>query len=106
MQTEWHTVFEQVSYRGRQFLDLKGPRDKPLKPMTHKGGPWLSKMAGSITTFACSCQGITGHTPIGEFCHCFHLDGPVKCRCRWWNPVLQMRNHVLWVCPLFEQEHH
>ena len=105
-QTEWHDLFEQASYRGRQFLDLKGPRDKPLKPSTHKGGPWLSRVVGSITACARSCRGITGHAPLGEFCRRFHLEGPTECRCRWWNPVLQTRDHVLRVCLLFEREHH
>ena len=87
-------------------MDLKGPKDKPLKPTTHKGGPWLSKVADSVTTCAHSCWGITSHTPLGEFRQRFHLEGPIECRCRWWSPVLQTRDHVLWVCPLYKREHH
>jgi hypothetical protein len=104
---EWHSLFKQGSYRGKWFLDLNGPKDKPLKPMTHKGGPWLRHLGHTCPGFARSCRGITGHAPIGEFRQRFHLDGDIYCRCMWWRqtPVLQTRDHLLRVCSLVEREH-
>jgi ribonuclease HI len=104
---EWHSLFKQGSYRGRQFLDLNGPRDKPLKPMTHKGGLWLCHLGHTCPGFTHSCHSITGHTPIGEFHQCFHLDSDFHCWCMWWrqNPVLQTRDHLLHVCSLVKRKH-
>jgi hypothetical protein len=64
---EWHSLFKQGAYRGKRFLDLNGPKDKPLKPMTHKGGPWLRRLGHTCPGFARSCHGITGHAPMGSF---------------------------------------
>jgi hypothetical protein len=105
---EWHELFKQPGYRGASFLDLNGPKDKPLKPSTHKCGPWMRKSDFTCPGFARSCRGITNHAPIGEYRRRFHLEGVQRCPCaflRGRRAPLQTRDHILRVCSLYERSH-
>ncbi|KAF8220917.1 hypothetical protein L208DRAFT_1536816 [Tricholoma matsutake] len=94
---DWHIWFAEPLYRGWHFLQLKGVRGKPVLPSTHKGGPWLKVMGNSTTDTSCATRMITGHAPIGEYRHCFSLDGEYQCWC--FGPEIQTQDHILRVCP-------
>ena len=94
----WHAEFVKPAYRGRQFLDLKGPKGQVLLPSTHKGGPWMSGAGSNVSTFSRFCRCITGHAPIGEYRQRFNIDGPIHCGCR--HGLLQTRDHVVSSCRL------
>jgi hypothetical protein len=93
---EWHTWFSELSYWGQSFLELKGPKGKPLLPSTHKGGPWMSALGMELTSFTRLCHSITCHAPIGEYCAKFNIDGPIHCDCLYF--LRQMRDHLVCVC--------
>ncbi|KAF8221308.1 hypothetical protein L208DRAFT_1533447 [Tricholoma matsutake] len=94
---DWHTRFADPVYRGRHFYQLKGVGGKLVLPSTHKGGPWLKVMGNSTTDTSHATHMITGHAPIGEYRHCFSLDGEYQCWCH--GPEIQTRDHILCVCP-------
>jgi len=94
-ESAWHRSFADSAYRGRNFLDLKGSKGKPVLPTTRKGGPFLSE-GSSTRMFARFCRCVTGHAPIGEYCSRFNIDRPVNCDCGF--GVLETRRHILGQC--------
>ncbi|KAF8224223.1 hypothetical protein L208DRAFT_1513030 [Tricholoma matsutake] len=88
--------FLEPSYRRWHFLQLKGVGGNPVLPSTHKGGPWLKVMGNSTTGTSHATRMITSHAPIGEYHHCFSLDGEYQCWCL--SPEIQTRDHILRVC--------
>ncbi|KAF8224725.1 hypothetical protein L208DRAFT_1510151 [Tricholoma matsutake] len=83
----------ELSYCGWHFLQLKGVGGKPVLSSTHKGGPWLKVMGNSTTSTSQATHMITGHAPIGEYRHCFSLNGEYQCWCL--GPEIQTRDHLL-----------
>jgi Reverse transcriptase-like len=94
--TEWHAWFSEPSYRGQSFLELKGPKGRPLLPSTLKGGPWMLALETELTSFTRLCHGITCHAPIAEYRAKFNIDGPIHCDCSYF--LRQTRYHLVCVC--------
>ncbi|CAA7270636.1 unnamed protein product [Cyclocybe aegerita] len=91
----WSSTFQDPTYRGSEFLELQRPDGRLIQPSYLNGGPWLSYFGHSITEFACVCQCITGHTPIGVYYRCFKINEPHGCTC---GAALQFCQHVLFRC--------
>ncbi|CAA7270795.1 unnamed protein product [Cyclocybe aegerita] len=91
----WNSTFQDPTYRGSEFLELQQPDGRPLQPSYLNGGPWLSTFRHSITEFACVCQCITGHAPIGAYYRRFKINEPHGCTC---GAALQSHQHILFRC--------
>ncbi|CAA7267593.1 unnamed protein product [Cyclocybe aegerita] len=77
----WGSMFQDSTYQGSEFLELQQPDGWLIQPSYLNGGPWLSYFGHSISEFACICQCITGHVPIGAYyCH-FKINEPHGCTC-------------------------
>jgi hypothetical protein len=67
---------------------------------------WLPAIGETILLTARFCRGAMGHAPIGEFHSRFNLPGTTHCQCMF-HPTgvrkLQMRDHLLRVCPLVDR---
>ncbi|CAA7267603.1 unnamed protein product [Cyclocybe aegerita] len=91
----WSSTFQDLTYRGSEFLELQWPDGRPMQPLYLNGGPWLSTFEHSITEFACVCWCITGHVPIGAYYRHFKINEPHGCTC---GAALQSRQHILFRC--------
>ncbi|KAF9258716.1 hypothetical protein L218DRAFT_1004637 [Marasmius fiardii PR-910] len=103
-QDAWVSRFQHVTYRGSQFLEMKGLQGKPLQPSYIKGGTWLSKLGDSNALVARVVRCITNHAPVGEYYHRFNIPNTSRlCTC--WSAensqsaVVQTRTHILHHCP-------
>jgi hypothetical protein len=93
---DWHKMFQSPSYRGRNFLNLLGKKDKPRVPTYLAGGSWLPDL-GDARACARVCRVILNHAPMGEFRVRYNLGG--FCNCEYCDTgARQTRAHLLGVC--------
>ncbi|KAF9267614.1 hypothetical protein L218DRAFT_995189 [Marasmius fiardii PR-910] len=103
-QDAWVSRFQHKSYRGSQFLEMKGLQGKPLQPSYIKGGTWLSKLGDSITLTARAVRCITNHAPVGKYYRRFNIPNTSHL-CTYWSAetsqsaVVQTWTHILHHCP-------
>jgi len=98
---DWQDEFRYPSYRGHNFLDLKGPKGKLVLPSTVKGGPWLSGsgLGDNTAAFSRFSRCVTGHAPLGAYRQRFNLGGDIHCPCKVGYGILETRDHSLYSCP-------
>ncbi|PPR03350.1 hypothetical protein CVT26_007797 [Gymnopilus dilepis] len=107
----WTNQFESPSYRGHNFLALGTLDAGELIPTTVKGGSWMQSAKEAIdqggnsiysnALFACMCQAILNHAPIGSYYERFNFtDEPRSCSC---GTSLESRDHIIKRCMLYKE---
>jgi len=88
-------MFEDPSYKGRNFFHLERLDGDALKPTYINGGVWLSPVGGNLSVAMRLFRCILNHAPIGLYYERFNIPEPLACDCSF---QCQDRDHVLLSC--------
>jgi len=80
-QESWTHMFEDPSYKGRNFLHLEHLDGDALKPTYINGGVWLSPVGGNLSVATRLFRCILNHAPIGSYYERFNIPEPLACDC-------------------------
>jgi len=94
-QETWTRMFEDLSYKGHNFLHLERLDRDALIPTYINGGVWLSPVGGNLSVAVRLFRCILNHAPIGSYYEWFNIPEPLACECGF---HCQDCDHVLLSC--------
>jgi len=94
-QESWTHMFEDPSYKGRNFLHLERLDGDALKLTYINGGVWLSPVGSNLSVAVRLFRCILNHAPIGSYYERFNIPEPLACNCGFY---CQDCDHVLLSC--------
>ena len=95
----WGTLAQDPDYQGHQFLVLRDPKGKPLRPTYSNGGIWLHHVNEDNARCARFCRAILGHAPISEYYRRFNIPETHECEC---GCPVQTRHHIFTHCGVLD----
>jgi hypothetical protein len=97
----WATMSTKDDYLGHQFLILRDPKGKRLRPTYSNGGMWLRNVNEDNALCARFCRAILNHAPTGQYYRRFNIPGHETHECECGCPM-QSRHHIFTQCGVLE----
>jgi hypothetical protein len=97
----WATMSKKDEYLGHQFLILRDPKGKRLRPTYSNGGMWLRNVNEDNALCARFCRAILNHALTGEYYRRFNIPGHETHECECGCPM-QSRHHIFTQCGVLE----
>ena len=86
-------------YLGHNFLRLREPNGKQIRPMYSNGGAYLRWVNHENTLCARYTRAILNHAPLGDYMHRFNIPGYDTHECECGCPGRQQnRHHIFTWC--------
>ena len=99
----WATMARDREYLGSQFLTLRDPKGKPVRPSYANGGTWLRYVNDDNALCARFTRAVLNHAPIGEYYRRFNIPGHETHECECGCPM-QTRHHIFTQCGVLETQ--
>jgi len=91
--------FQDLDYKGRQFLELLNSNLNPLEPFTKNSSPWLKQFSHSNSLYARATRAVVNHAPTGKYQLRFFPNKDIVCPCD--VCPIETRRHILYKCKRF-----
>jgi hypothetical protein len=99
----WTTMSKDREYLGSQFLTLRDPKGKPVRPSYANGGTWLRYVNDDNALCARFTRVVLNHAPIGEYYRRFNIHGHDTHECECGCPM-QTRHHIFTQCGVLDTQ--